>query len=151
MISPPQILTWFHVNKCSIDPIFHQNSKIREKVQKLKTDLCIRSLIFFFPLLLIILSGDPLVGNNWTWQSICKVVRTSSTSSSYNSNMLLTHWCFSINNLMMSYIINTSVRGTKALDLLYFSAVHVVLVYFTSMAYFMQDFRSIFTYVGTFF
>ena len=44
--STSKLLTWFHFNKCSNDPIFHQKSKIREKVQKLKTDLCIRTLFF---------------------------------------------------------------------------------------------------------
>ena len=46
LILPSKPLTWFHFNKCSNDQIFDQKSKITEKVQKLKTDLCIRTLIF---------------------------------------------------------------------------------------------------------
>ena len=48
VIFPSKLLTWFHFNKCSNDPIFHQKSKITEKVQKLKTDLCIWTLFFLF-------------------------------------------------------------------------------------------------------
>lgn len=44
MIFPSEPLIWYHFNKCSND-LIHQKSKVREKVQKLKTDMCIRTLV----------------------------------------------------------------------------------------------------------
>ncbi len=37
------------------------------------------------------------------WLTVYKGLQTSSTCSSSNSNMLLSHWCFSMNNLIMSH------------------------------------------------
>lgn len=56
-----------------------------------------------------------LVGNYCT--KLTNIVQTSSTSSSCNSNMLLTYWCLSINNLMRLCIImyKKPARGTKQL------------------------------------
>lgn len=51
---------------------------------------------------------DRQVWNHWTKQANCildKLVQTSSTFSSYNANMLFTHWCFSNSNIKMSYIV----------------------------------------------
>ncbi len=95
---------------------FRQNISItREKSPpKKKTILCNRTLflLFFYAITRLMtpqiyfltLSRGPTPSLGTTGLNcltICKVVKTSSTSSSYNSKLLLTNWCISIKTLMM--------------------------------------------------
>lgn len=55
---------------------------------------------------------DPLVGNHWTKLAVYNVVQTSSSLSCYSSKILLTHWCISINKLILSDRITHQPQGT---------------------------------------
>lgn len=60
---------------------------------------------------LVTLRRGPSPSLGTTLPILYEVVKTISTSSCYNSKMLLKHWCISINNVIMSYIITEFTGG----------------------------------------